>query len=269
MRIRSTKPEFWRSKTIASVDWETRLVLKGVESYVDDNGVGKDSVILIAADVFPHDLAHDPDTLARISRALTNLSEANLLVRYEVHGESLLYVRRWKNVQRVDKPNRGRYPRPDGTLEYDEDVDESIGAGQAVAVPIKAPAVPDTVASPREGVANVPEGSAPGTEEQRNRGTDTSGDGDVAEIVTTFEAFYAAYPRREARRKAEQAWRAALKRADADTIMAGLERFRFSEERRFIPLPASWLNGDRWADQAAVPVGSGSATGGGLRPWEL
>lgn len=40
VRIRSTKPEFWRSKTIASVSWDARLVLKGLESYVDDDGDG-------------------------------------------------------------------------------------------------------------------------------------------------------------------------------------------------------------------------------------
>ena len=27
MRIRSTKPEFWKSRRIASVDWDARLVL--------------------------------------------------------------------------------------------------------------------------------------------------------------------------------------------------------------------------------------------------
>ncbi|MBN7466111.1 hypothetical protein I3U66_10915, partial [Mycobacteroides abscessus subsp. massiliense] len=49
MRIRSTRPEFWRSKTIAQLDWDVRLVLKGLEAYVDDNGVGKDDIELIAA----------------------------------------------------------------------------------------------------------------------------------------------------------------------------------------------------------------------------
>jgi hypothetical protein len=47
MRIRSTKPEFWRSERIASVNWDARLVLKGLESYVDDNGVGVDDIALI------------------------------------------------------------------------------------------------------------------------------------------------------------------------------------------------------------------------------
>lgn len=76
-----------------------------------------------------------------------------------------------------------------------------------------------------------------------------------------FDEFYAAYPRKEAKRKAEQAYRAALKRADHDTIMAGLRRFRFPDDRTFTPLPASWLNADRWADEPHLRV----ATSGGQR----
>jgi hypothetical protein len=155
VRIRSTKPEFWRSKTIATLDWGVRHVLKGLESYVDDNGVGKDDIALIAADVFPRDLsANAPETLARLSEAISELHEADLIARYEVDGEELLYIDRWKELQRIDKPARGRFRRPDGTLEYSEDVNR------------------DSYRKPREGVANTPEVLAPGTGEQGNRGTD-------------------------------------------------------------------------------------------------
>ncbi|WP_326600545.1 hypothetical protein [Rhodococcus sp. PD04] len=171
MRIRSTKPEFWRSETIASLDWESRLVLKGIESYVDDNGVGKDSVVLICADVFPHDLAKDPETVARVSRALRNIAEANLIVRYTVDGDPLLYVRRWKAIQRIDKPAKGRFPRPDGTLEYRETVDETVCAGSSVSPIEPKLGFAEGSRESRESVANVPENYAPGTGEQGNRGT--------------------------------------------------------------------------------------------------
>jgi hypothetical protein len=158
MRIRSTKPEFWRSKTIATLSWEARLVLKGLESYVDDNGVGKDDLALIAADVFPRDLSASPrETLERLSEAISALSEAGLIARYEVDGESLIYIDRWKDIQRIDKPGRGRFPRPDGTLQYSEDVNR------------------DSYAKPRESVARATEVLAPGTGEQGNRGTGERG----------------------------------------------------------------------------------------------
>lgn len=123
MRIRSTRPEFWRSKTIAQLDWDVRLVLKGLEAYVDDNGVGKDDIELIAADVFPRDLFRNSSgTLRRLSEAVTLLCEVGLVVRYEVHGEQLLYIDKWKQIQYVQKPKAGRFPRPDGTFNYNENV---------------------------------------------------------------------------------------------------------------------------------------------------
>lgn len=150
MRIRSTKPEFWRSTRIASVSWDARLVLKGLESYVDDNGVGKDDLALIIGDLFSRDLIREPSrTLARVSEAISDLHEAGLLWRYSVENTDLLYLAFWESFQRIDKPGRGRFPRPDGTSEY--------GASQ----------IRESVASPRETVA-------PGTEEQRNRGTEES-----------------------------------------------------------------------------------------------
>lgn len=178
MRIRSTKPEFWRSTTIAALDWDVRLVLKGLESYVDDNGVGKDSVALICADVFPHDLATDPGTIARVSRAVAKLAEANLIVRYTVRSESLVYVRRWKLIQYIDKPKAGRYPRPDGSMNYRDEVDESIGAGQG----ITDQSVRDDYAKPREDFAKAPENSAPGTGEQGNRGSEEQAGGSGTEV---------------------------------------------------------------------------------------
>ncbi len=134
MRIRSTKPEFWRSSTMAQFDMEDRLILKALESYVDDNGVGRDNVVIICADAFPHDLAKSPEIVAKVSGALQRFAEADIIVRYTVEGEPLVYVRYWKRWQYIDKPKAGRYPRPDGTMNYRQVVDETIGAAQAITV---------------------------------------------------------------------------------------------------------------------------------------
>lgn len=68
-----------------------------------------------------------------------------------------------------------------------------------------------------------------------------------------FDRFWAAYPRKDAKRKAEQAWRSAIKREKPDVILAGLARFRFEDDPKFIPYPATWLSQDRWADEPPVP----------------
>lgn len=128
MRIRSTKPEFWRSERIASVSWEARLVLKALESYVDDNGVGKDDLVLIATDTFPRDLIQEPSrVLKQLQVAFDALSEAGLLWRYEVDGAKYIFISFWEQVQYINRPTKGRYPRPDGTLNYgDSDIRSSI-----------------------------------------------------------------------------------------------------------------------------------------------
>lgn len=185
MRIRSTKPEFWRSETIAALTWEARLILKGIESYVDDNGVGKDSEVLICADVFPHDLARNPDTLARVSRGLQELCDASLVARYTMAGERLIYVRNWKKLQRVDRPNKGRHPRPDGTLEYSEDVDESVCAGLGAAPSGDSRDPRDTFATPSRESRDTP---LTGTGEQGNRGTGEKEISSSAKPPTSTEA---------------------------------------------------------------------------------
>ncbi len=151
MRIRSTKPEFWKSRRIAKLTWDERLVLKGLESYVDDNGVGIDDIELIVTDVFPRDMFANPrETVARVSEAISSIFRAGLIHRYEAGGDKLLFISFWEDTQRIDKPGKGRKPRPDGTFEYRES------------------RILEPLASP-------PETLAPGTGEQGNRGTEEQG----------------------------------------------------------------------------------------------
>lgn len=70
-----------------------------------------------------------------------------------------------------------------------------------------------------------------------------------------FDRFWAAYPRKEAKAKARKAW----EKLSPDTALcrkmsAALDRQKSSEQwqrdnGRYIPLPASWLNGLRWEDE--------------------
>lgn len=114
MRIRTIKPEFYRSADIADLSIEDRLLFIGVWSYVDDNGVGRDEVDLVVIDLFPKDYFKDPAaTLARVATGLASLAEAGLIVRYEVEGRSYLQVTNWGRHQKIDRPNKARYPRSD------------------------------------------------------------------------------------------------------------------------------------------------------------
>ena len=164
MRIRSIKPEFWRSEDIADLTVEDRLLFIGLWSYVDDNGVGIDRLADVCADLFALDLERDPpETFARVSRGLQNLSEAGRIVRYTVEDKSYLHITNWSKHQRIDKPNKARYPHPDA---------ENATIREEVATPSRHPR----------------ETPAPGTEEQGNRGTGEQGTCDPADAGSLSDA---------------------------------------------------------------------------------
>jgi hypothetical protein len=228
MRIRGTKPEFWKSRRISSVSWDARLVLKGLESYVDDNGVGVDDIELIVTDVFPRDMFASPrETVARVSEAISELFHAGLVHRYEARGDQLLYIAFWESAQRIDKPGKGRNPRPDGTFEYKE-------------------------SEIRESVASPPVTLAPVTEEQGNRGTGEKSKKTCPAKPNDdeFLDWYLEYPRKESKGVAEKAYAKARKIATAEDLIQGAIRYREDPNREpsFTKLPATWLNAKCWED---------------------
>lgn len=69
-----------------------------------------------------------------------------------------------------------------------------------------------------------------------------------------FERFYAEFPRHDGRGAAERAFGKALKRADAEAIVAGAIAYAANPKRDpdFTAMPATWLNQDRWRDEGVV-----------------
>ncbi|MCU1647123.1 MAG: hypothetical protein JWN03_7398 [Nocardia sp.] len=68
-----------------------------------------------------------------------------------------------------------------------------------------------------------------------------------------FAEFWAAYPRRTDKGGARRAYAKAITRAAPDDVLAGAHRFAADPnlpEPQFVPHPATWLNGERWTDEA-------------------
>ena len=75
-------------------------------------------------------------------------------------------------------------------------------------------------------------------------------------VSNSFDEFWKVYPRREKKIDAEESYRKALERADADTILAGCIAYAKAvagEDKKFIALPPSWLNKSRWTDEYDEP----------------
>jgi hypothetical protein len=66
----------------------------------------------------------------------------------------------------------------------------------------------------------------------------------------SFEEFWAAYPKKQAKPAAMKAYRAAIKRkVRHETIMEGVARLVASRpDPQFTPMGSTWLNQDRWND---------------------
>jgi len=76
----------------------------------------------------------------------------------------------------------------------------------------------------------------------------------VASANVGFDDFWIAYPRKVAKGAARRAFTQALKLASAEEIIAGAQTFAQhvrseQTEPKYIPHPATWLNGERWDDE--------------------
>lgn len=241
MRIRNTKPEFFRSKRVSEriPDWGHRYLLKALESYVDDNGVGKDDLALIAADCFSQDIALDPSgTFQRLTEGLSVLFEAGFIHRYTANGDECLYISWWESTQYVQKPKAGRLPRPDGTFDYGT---SEIG----------------------EPNRNFPEASGSVQPVSGNQGIRESGyipasdDAGQDNDEESFEAWWPHYPKKVDKGQARKAFKAALKKVDLDTLTEAADTYAAWIERegkqQFTKYPATWLNAEAWANGHSQP----------------
>ena len=153
MRIRTVKPEFWRSEDVTCLPVFERLLFLGLWAYVDDNGVGSDEPALIAADLFARDLSGDaPETLRKVSDGLRRLSSGGLILRYDVpvgasqRTRRFLYVTGWLH-QKISHPAPPRKPLPNGEIRYPTAGDVFVVADRAAA---PEPLWSDSGAAPEE-----------------------------------------------------------------------------------------------------------------------
>lgn len=279
MRIRTVKPEFWRSEDVTCLPVFDRLLFLGLWAYVDDNGVGSDEPALIAADLFARDLSGDaPETLRKVSEGLRRLSDVGLIVRYDASANAyasgsqrtrrLFYVTGWLH-QKISHPAPARKPLPNGEIRYPT-AQDNFAALARTATP--EPLWSDSGAAPEE----IRSRSALNRDQVtgfREQVEDHSASADAERDATTqrweqqrrentkrrdkalydeFDAWWAEYPRKRDKGHAMKAYKAARRKASAEELLSGLRahlpEFQARPPDR-VPYPATWLNGECWNDQ--------------------
>ena len=106
-RIRTIKPTFFISTSIAQISYTTRLTFVGLWTYVDDSGRGVDDKRLIKAALWPLDDKHGAN---RVEADLVSLEKHGFIERYTHDGRSYLRIRNWTEHQRIDKPQQSKLP---------------------------------------------------------------------------------------------------------------------------------------------------------------
>ena len=72
---------------------------------------------------------------------------------------------------------------------------------------------------------------------------------EATRLATQFESFWQAYPKKLNRRKAEFAFKAALKRTSFPVLLSGAQNLAADPnlpEERFVPQASAWLDADGW-----------------------
>lgn len=253
-----------------------------ITTIADDQGRFPAISALIRSRLFPY---RDPP-IADVEEALEAFTAAGKLHRYEAEGKTLLQIVNWWRHQRPTWAQPSAYPAPEGWTDkarHRENgkyvVSGNWEAGPAgftdEAGPSHGPSressrEPSCEASPsRENPYPYPdpmeEPPSPAHADSERleslevviyEGTPAARD----EAQKTFDNFWAHYPRREDKKRARAAWgrMSDEERRLCTGVAEVMDRLvaTGARERRFVPLPSTFLHGRRWEDwREGVPAG--------------
>lgn len=213
MRIRTIKPEFWSHEDISELDAETTLLLIGLFNYADDEGYFRANESLIRSAIFPL-----RECSVSIHGALIRFEKMGIIEMF-LGDDQREYCRfiNWRIHQRINRPTPSKI----------RDLHPSLNAHGGL-----------TEDSLLEGKGREGKGKDNISNEQS---------------MIDFDSFWKVYPRKISKAAARKAWLAKNgSKPPIDEIIAAVEKQSESEQWRnakFIPHPATWLNGERWSDE--------------------
>lgn len=114
MRIRTIKPEWLLSESIASLSADARVLSVGLILMADDEGRGRAGLPTIVAEVWRYHASPEQcsETYVRAHGALTELSNAGFVRLYEVDGKPYFELPGFKTHQVINRPSSSKIPMP-------------------------------------------------------------------------------------------------------------------------------------------------------------
>lgn len=107
-RIRSIKPEAFRSRTIKKLSFPARWTFQGLVIHADDKGRLKDDIDLIRADVYPLEL--DEVSIKDVESHIQEMVDVEMLCRYQVNGTWYLHFINFGSHQKINRPSQFALP---------------------------------------------------------------------------------------------------------------------------------------------------------------
>lgn len=214
-RIRSIKPDAFKSDTLSQVPRGVRWTFAGLWTYLDDEGRGRDNLRLIKAELYPLD---DDVTIDVLDDDLKQLASLDAICRYSVGGKDYVHATKWKH-QSINRPKPSIHPP----------CPHHVGHGSAEAVEDHGTYSDSTL-----------------LEGNREQGTGKRDD------AALFDEFWQAYPRKTDKANARKAWVKAVKKKDPRELVAAAVGYAATRpDPKFTAHPSTWLNGERWDDEVA------------------
>jgi hypothetical protein len=105
-RIRTIKPEFPHSESMATVSRDARLTFILLWTIADDHGRLRGNPQLLASLLFPY----DEDASAKIELWLMELDREGCIARYAIDGRMFVQISKWSSYQKIDHPTASRIP---------------------------------------------------------------------------------------------------------------------------------------------------------------
>jgi hypothetical protein len=222
MRIRTVKPEFWTDEQMSMISEFSRLLAIALLNYSDDDGYFLANPILIRGACFPF-----LDDYKKIPRSIQELSEIGFLdIGLLDDGRQVGKIVNFRKHQRIDKPQLSKLKEKSQFQEHSKND-------------------PRTLREPSKTILG-------GNGMEQGMGMEQGNE---------FQEFWTSYPKKVSKPQAERAFQKAIKKTDLGKILESVNSFKNSEDwtkedGKYIPNPATWLNGERWNDnqQQATPT---------------
>lgn len=248
-RARNIKPAFFTNELLGTEDPMVSLTFIGLWCLADKVGILEDRPLRIKAELFPYRDSLD------INGYLTVLARLGFIVRYENDGRRFIQVCNFRKHQSPHNTEKGKgFPfstDPKSLILTDngyETVKPRCSYGESLVPERPDSLIPDTGFTD----SLIPDSLIP---DSKNKIKNTCAASPHAEL---FSRFWSLYPNRKGKADAEKAW-SKLKPTDElfAQICEGLAKqvtcYEWTKDGgKFIPLPATWLNGKRWTDEVKL-----------------